>query len=432
MAIKLRDLKTEARTLARAKQYAAALAAHDHMLAVNPLDNDSRRKIADLLLALGDQAAAAERLPRGRDARRALGTPAARDRGLQDAGIAGRQGRRHRGRDGDDLLARSPGAGEVRGPAGAGRSRGGDRADSSQRRGDPGAIARRAHDRACDLAAFVQYPEQFLPVPFFSELPREVFPAAIQSLRLVRAVDGEVVIRQGQLGTAFYFVATGEVRVVARAGHNKAVERGRLHEGSLFGEMALVTEQARTASVQVVGEADLLEVDRAAVGRLCAEVPILNERLNRFARERLLKNLLATSPLFKPFDHQQQMELLKRFEGHDLEPGTVIIREGDAGQGLFVILLGEVEILNKDPSGREKPVAKLGAGEVFGEMSLLGRSPHDRHGAHAVADDDHVPRPRLLPAAGHRAAAVAPVLRGAVQAPTPRSRLTARRFSTTC
>ena len=241
--------------------------------------------------------------------------------------------------------------------------------------GDPGAVARRAHDRACDLSAFVQYPEQFLPVPFFSELPREVFPAAIQSLRLVRAVDGEVVIRQGQLGTAFYFVATGEVRVVARAGHNKAVERGRLHEGSLFGEMALVTEQARTASVQVVGEADLLEVDRAAVGRLCAEVPILNERLDRFARERLLKNLLATSPLFKPFDHQQQMELLKRFEGHDLEPGTVIIREGDAGQGLFVILLGEVEILNKDPSGREKPVAKLGAGEVFGEMSLLGDRP---------------------------------------------------------
>jgi CRP-like cAMP-binding protein len=127
--------------------------------------------------------------------------------------------------------------------------------------------------------------------------------------------------------------------------------------------------------VQVVGEADLLEVDRAAIGRLCAEVPVLNERLDRFARERLLKNLLATSPLFKPFDHTQQMELLKRFEGHDLEPGTVIIREGDAGQGLFVILLGEVEIMQKDPAGRDKTVAKLGAGEVFGEMSLLGDKP---------------------------------------------------------
>ena len=69
------------------------------------------------------------------------------------------------------------------------------------------------------------------------------------------------------------------------------------------------------------------------------------------------------------------MELIKRFEGHDFEPGTVVIREGDVGQGLFVILLGEVEIVHKDPTGREKAVAKLGAGEMFGEMSLLGDRP---------------------------------------------------------
>ena len=60
MAIKLRDLKNQARAQARAKQYAGALAAHEHMLAANPLDNDSRRKIADLVLALGDRGAAAE------------------------------------------------------------------------------------------------------------------------------------------------------------------------------------------------------------------------------------------------------------------------------------------------------------------------------------------------------------------------------------
>ena len=52
-----------------------------------------------------------------------------------------------------------------------------------------------------------------------------------------------------------------------------------------------------------------------------------------------------------------------------------MIREGDPGQGLFVILLGEVEILRHEAGGREKTVAKLGAGEVFGEMSLLGDRP---------------------------------------------------------
>ena len=45
---------------ARAKQCAAALAAHDHMLAANPLDSDSRRKIADLLLRAGRRAGAVE------------------------------------------------------------------------------------------------------------------------------------------------------------------------------------------------------------------------------------------------------------------------------------------------------------------------------------------------------------------------------------
>jgi len=369
---KLGDLKTEARTLARAKQYAAALAAHDHMLAVNPLDNDSRRKIADLLLALGDRAGAA-------DVYRAVAMHDVRSGHLLP-GIVGCKILESLGGKVDDIVAVMAATYSHEAPALAKFAARQAPVDLDAEvnpipPGDPSTVAPRAHARACDLSAFVQYPEQFLPVPFFSELPREVFPMAIQSLRLVRAGDGDVVIRQGQLGTAFYFVATGEVRVVARAGHNKAVERGRLHEGSLFGEMALVTEQARTASVQVVGEADLLEVDRVAVGRLCAEVPILNERLDRFARERLLKNLLATSPLFKPFDHQQQMELLKRFEGHDLEPGTVVIREGDVGQGLFVLLLGEVEILNKDATGKEKVVAKLGAGEVFGEMSLLGDRP---------------------------------------------------------
>jgi CRP-like cAMP-binding protein len=375
MATKLRDLKNEARTLARAKQYPAALAAHDHMLAINPLDYDSRRKIADLLLGLGDRAAAAE-------VYRAVAMHDVRSGHLLP-GIVGCKVLESLGERSEEIvsvMAATYAHGAAALAKFAARQAPVD-LDAEvaplavNAGGDPTAIARRARDRALDLAAFVQYPEQFLPVPFFSELSHELFPAAIQSLRLVRAADGDVVIRQGQLGTAFYFVATGEVRVVARAGHNKMVERGRLHEGSLFGEMALVTEQARTASVQVVGEADLLEIDRAAVARLCAEVPALSERLDRFARERLLKNLLATSPLFKPFDHTQQMELLKRFEGHDLEGGTVVIREGDVGQGLFVILLGEVEILRHDTSGRERTVAKLGAGEVFGEMSLLGDRP---------------------------------------------------------
>jgi CRP-like cAMP-binding protein len=236
---------------------------------------------------------------------------------------------------------------------------------------DVAALSRRARARALDLSVFVQYPEQYLPVPFFSELPPALFPKAVQMLRLIRGSDGDLVIREGEPGRAFYFIASGTVRVFGKTG-GKVVERTQLHEGALFGEMALYTEQPRTASVGVVGEADLLEIDRDAVQRLCAEVPALADRIEKFARERVLRTLLATSPLFKPFDHKQQMDLLGRFEGHEVAAGTVLIREGEAGQGLFVILLGDVEVFRTDADGREQRLARLSAGELFGEMALLG------------------------------------------------------------
>ena len=215
----------------------------------------------------------------------------------------------------------------------------------------------RARARALDLSVFVQYPEQFLPVAFFSELPPELFPAAVRMVRLRARGDGDVVFREGDPGSAFYFVAAGEVRVVAGgqpvAGRpTRAVELTRLLEGALFGEMALLTDQPRTASIQVVGRGRPARGQPRGGRRADGAVPVLAERLDRFARERLLKNLLATSPLFKPFDNQQQMELIRRFEGIDMAAGTTVIRENEIGQGLFVILLGEVEVLRAGQAGR--------------------------------------------------------------------------------
>jgi CRP-like cAMP-binding protein len=375
MPLQLRDLKNEARNLSRGRQYAAALAAHDQMLAANPLDSESRRRIADLLFQLGDKAGAVEVF-------RAVAMHDVRSGHLLPA-LVGCKVLESLGQNVDLIvaaMARNFSHGAPTLAKFAARQAPVD-LDAPIEPPPPGAAADlnklvpRARARALDLSVFVQYPEQFLPVAFFSELPPELFPAAVKMVRLVRAGDGDLVFREGDPGSAFYFVAAGEVRVVAggkpiEGRPSRAVELTRLLEGALFGEMALMTDQPRTASIQVVGEADLLEVSRAAVGELIRAVPVLAERLDRFARERLLKNLIATSPLFKPFDNQQQMELVRRFEGIDMAAGTTIIRENEIGQGLFVILLGEVEVVQHG-----KPVARLRSGELFGEMALLGDSP---------------------------------------------------------
>jgi CRP-like cAMP-binding protein len=375
MPLQLRDLKNEARNLARTGQLAAALAAHEQMLAKNPLDGDSRRKIADLLFQLGDRTGAAQvyTAVAMHDVRSGHFLPA-----LVACKILESLGQKI-----DPIvaaMAQTYAHGAPRLAKFAARQAPVDLdaaidPPAPSAAADVAKLVPRARARALDLSVFVQYPEQFLPVAFFSELPPELFPAAVRMAKLLRAADGDVIFREGDPGSAFYFVASGEVRVVAGGKPvdgrpTRAVELTRLLEGALFGEMSLLTDQPRTASIQAVGEADLLEVSRASVAELTAAVPVLAERLDRFARERLLKNLIASSPLFKPFDNQQQMELIKRFEGIDVPAGTTIIRENEIGQGLFVILLGEVQVLRQGA-----PLARLRSGDLFGEMALLGDHP---------------------------------------------------------
>jgi CRP-like cAMP-binding protein len=74
------------------------------------------------------------------------------------------------------------------------------------------------------------------------------------------------------------------------------------------------------------------------------------------------------------------MDLIRRFDGHEVAGGTEIIREGAAGLGLFVVLAGEVEVTKRQPATDgapevEVPLARLRAGEVFGEMSLINNQP---------------------------------------------------------
>jgi CRP-like cAMP-binding protein len=142
--------------------------------------------------------------------------------------------------------------------------------------------------------------------------------------------------------------------------------RSRLGEGAVFGEMALLSAQPRSASVGCVTEVDLLEVGRQSLASLADELGAVAEALHGFTRERLLGNLMAVSPLFRPFNRMQQRDLLRRFTSHDVSPGTVVINEGEEGRGLFVVLSGELDVSRRTADGSTVPLGTLKTGDVFG------------------------------------------------------------------
>jgi CRP/FNR family cyclic AMP-dependent transcriptional regulator len=60
--------------------------------------------------------------------------------------------------------------------------------------------------------------------------------------------------------------------------------------------------------------------------------------------------------------------------GHHYGPGTLLFREGDAGNDFYLIVSGRVAIY-KEREGRRKILAELGAGEFFGEMAIFNNAP---------------------------------------------------------
>jgi len=58
----------------------------------------------------------------------------------------------------------------------------------------------------------------------------------------------------------------------------------------------------------------------------------------------------------------------------EMPTGTVVIREGDRGATLYVVLSGEVEVLQESADGLTQ-LAKIGAGGYFGELSIFDDQP---------------------------------------------------------
>uniref|UniRef100_A0AAR2KCB1 cAMP-dependent protein kinase type II-alpha regulatory subunit n=1 Tax=Pygocentrus nattereri TaxID=42514 RepID=A0AAR2KCB1_PYGNA len=93
--------------------------------------------------------------------------------------------------------------------------------------------------------------------------------------------DGEQIIKQGDEADCFYIVESGAVKILikskTKAGQrgNEEVEVARCSRGQYFGELALVTNKPRAASVYAVGETKCLVIDVQAFERLlgpCKEI----------------------------------------------------------------------------------------------------------------------------------------------------------------
>ena len=79
--------------------------------------------------------------------------------------------------------------------------------------------------------------------------------------------------------------------------------------------------------------------------------------------------------LFSGLD-DQQLDAVSSFTFQkSFGPGELIVEEGRTGNGMYAIISGNVEAVKSLGTDQERTVNRLGTGEVFGEMALLGEWP---------------------------------------------------------
>lgn len=83
----------------------------------------------------------------------------------------------------------------------------------------------------------------------------------------------------------------------------------------------------------------------------------------------------AAHPLFADLSPELHSRLGSSARLLHVGPGTQLIREGDPGDGLYILIDGTVEIVVSTGHSRRRTLAVLGPGELFGEMSVLEERP---------------------------------------------------------
>jgi cAMP-dependent protein kinase regulator len=221
-------------------------------------------------------------------------------------------------------------------------------------------------------------------IALFSDFNQEEFLAVMEKLRHIDVGPDETVISQEDTGKSIFVIASGEVAVYREDNDGNEVWVTNLHDGDFFGEFGFFSESKRNATVKSTKETTLLELTKEDVNDLINDHPHIREVLFRFYKERVLDILLAVSPIFSILPPEKRRELVAKFTPSFLRSGEIIVTEGEVGDQMYIIQTGEVE-MTTEREGEKISLARLKAGDFFGEVSLLTGKPRT---ATAVATTD--------------------------------------------
>lgn len=202
----------------------------------------------------------------------------------------------------------------------------------------------------------------------FNSLPSEQLKEVLDAMEEKVYAAGDTIIKEGDDGDYFYVIGSGQCEVFITGKNNGAAVRSLKH-GDSFGELALMYNAPRSATINANGPVKCWALDRATFRRTILA--------SGQARRKSYEQFLANVDLLKSLTQSEIAQLADAVEPLTFEPGAVLIKEGDNDRisfKFYIIEAGEAQAFIKQ-DGEEVHMSTLGVGEYFGEKALVEKTP---------------------------------------------------------
>ncbi len=179
---------------------------------------------------------------------------------------------------------------------------------------------------------------------------------------------GEIIMRQGERGDCAYIIEEGQVEILIEREDGKTQHVGRRGEGTIIGEMAIVDEAPRTATVKALKDCKMLEITREDFAqRLKTTDPVIQ--------------MISQVILTRYRDTLTRAEILRDSENHP--PPEAIERrytaQTDVVESVKIANEFKAALENGDLELHYQPIVDLGKGGVLGFEALM-RWTHKENG----------------------------------------------------
>eukprot|EP00808_Paulinella_micropora_P019269 g33609.t1 len=191
-----------------------------------------------------------------------------------------------------------------------------------------------------------------------SNLNQEMVDVVANGMERKEVDDGTEIISQGTHGDLFYINNKGIFDIYVDG--TKVAQKKK---GDFFGELALMHDALRSATVIAAGKCEVFQIRSDMVRVLVAQ--------HSFQETKARLNFLMQVPLLQKLSSQQRSYMAEALKERTYLPGEAVVKQGDDGDEFFIVKSGELTITITDKEAGELKVGGYKAGGFFGELALI-------------------------------------------------------------